>query len=268
MLSWFRQVDEILRGEKTRAERMESATLDISAGGIAVAVVVLAGIYGLFMGSFALARGIESGNATMLNAGWMQMMASTVKMPLLFMCTLGITFPSLYVFNALVGSRLRVAAVLKLLIAALVVNVAVLASLGPIVAFFSVSTPNYPFVLLLNVAVCAGAGLLGLAFLFQTLHRLSPRRDYLLSAEPIDESSLIESESKSGPLIGASEQPLGRHVKKVFFVWLFVFGVVGAQMGWVLRPFVGSPNMEFQWLRPRDSNFFEAVSKAFWSLMS
>lgn len=267
MLNWFRQVDEILRGEKTRTERMDSASLDISAGGIAVVVVVLAGIYGFFMGSFALARGIESGDTTTFNAGWMQMIASTVKMPLLFMCTLGITFPSLYVFNALVGSRLRLPAVMRLLIAALAVNVTVLASLGPIVAFFSVSTPNYPFVLLLNVAVCAGAGFLGLAFLLQTLHRLSGPRELVENAEPIDAIARIE-QTKKGPLHGTHEQPLGRHVKKVFFVWLFVFGVVGAQMGWVLRPFVGSPHKEFQWLRPRDSNFLEAVNNAFWSLLS
>jgi len=42
-----------------------------------------------------------------------------------------VTVPSLYVFNALVGSRLTVAAVVRLLVATLGVIVAVLASLGP-----------------------------------------------------------------------------------------------------------------------------------------
>ena len=80
------------------------------------------------------------------------------------------TFPSLYVFNALVGSRLTLRVVLQLLIAALAVNLAVLASMGPIVAFFSFSTTSWPFMVLLNVLVFAVSGVLGMAFLLQTLH--------------------------------------------------------------------------------------------------
>ena len=88
----------------------------------------------------------------------MQVLASMVKVPLLFYLTLLVTFPSLYVFNALVGSRLRLGTVVRLLVASLGVMVAVLASLGPIVAFFSVSTASYPFMLLFNVAVLHGGG--------------------------------------------------------------------------------------------------------------
>ena len=102
-----------------------------------------------------------------------QWFADTVKVPALFFLTLAVTFPSLYVFNALVGSRLSLVAVLRLLVASLAVNVAVLASLGPIVAFFSVSTTSYPFILLLNVLVFSVSGFLGLAFLLQTLRRLT-----------------------------------------------------------------------------------------------
>ena len=88
-------------------------------------------------------------------ADLMQVVASMVKVPALFFLTLLVTFPSLYVFNALVGSRLTLGAVVRLLVAALGVIVAVLASLGPIVAFFSVSTTSYPFMLLFNVVVFA-----------------------------------------------------------------------------------------------------------------
>ena len=48
-------------------------------------------------------------------------------------------------------------------------------------------------------------------------------------------------------------------MKLVFRCWVIVFGLVGAQMGWVLRPFVGNPNQPFQWFRERESNFFQAV---------
>jgi hypothetical protein len=75
-----------------------------------------------------------------------------------------VTFPSLYVFNALVGSRLNMVAMLRLVVAALCVMMAVLASLGPIVAFFAVSTTSYPFIKLLNVAAYAIAGGWGCRF--------------------------------------------------------------------------------------------------------
>ena len=98
---------------------------------------------------------------------------SAAKVPMLFFLTLIVTFPSLYVFNALVGSRLSFRTVLRLLVAALGVMLAVLASFGTIVVFFSLCTTSYPFMVLLNVAMFAVAGLLGMGFLLQTLHRLS-----------------------------------------------------------------------------------------------
>ena len=49
--------------------------------------------------------------------------------------------------------------------ASLAVNLAVLASLGPIVLFFSLTTKSYPFIQLLNVAMFTVAGVLGLLVL-------------------------------------------------------------------------------------------------------
>jgi len=91
----------------------------------------------------------------------LQVLSTMLKVPVLFFLTLAVTFPSLYVFNALVGSRLSILSVLRLLVILLTVMLTVLASLGPIVAFFSASTTSYPFMLLLNVAIFALSGFLG-----------------------------------------------------------------------------------------------------------
>jgi hypothetical protein len=48
----------------------------------------------------------------------------------------------------------------------------------------------------------------------------------------------------------------------VWYGWLIAFAVVGAQMSWVLRPFIGSPTREFAWFRPREASFFEAVYRS------
>ena len=217
----------------------------------------------------------------------MQTFASMSKVPLLFFLTLIVTFPSLYVFNALVGSQLRIGSVLKLLIASLAVNLSVLASMGPILAFFSLSTPNYSFIVLLNVVVFGVAGVLGLTFLIQTLNRLTvSRRVQPETVSPISEQPIEtagqkpklatvvpvspdrQPTSQPGPLDRLQGIAMGKHVKKVFACWIIVFSLVGAQMGWVLRPFIGSPDLPFQWFRPRGSNFFEAVGNTFYSLFT
>ena len=61
------------------------------------------------------------------------------------------------------------------------------------------------------------------------------------------------------PLDPVREPVLGKHVKTVFNLWVIVFALVGSQMGWVLRPFIGNPDMPFTWFRGRESNFFQAV---------
>lgn len=278
MGGWWKNLDRILRGEATRPSMLARGTIDVSVGGLVAVLIILAMVYGASMGAFALSRPT---GATAL-----QLIASTIKVPLLFALTLVVTLPSLYVFNALVGSRLTVDVTLRLLVAALGVMLAVLASLGPIVAFFSVSTSSYPFMLLVNVAVFAASGTLGCLFLLQTLQRLSTPGDpsRAVKEEPILEvdapflpspSELAISPEAATPgrqAPGALDAPEGQvlhdHVKTVFRCWVFLFGLVGAQMGWVLRPFLGNPNVPFAWFRPRESNFFQAVWQAFVSLVA
>ncbi|MDR3633716.1 MAG: hypothetical protein P4L84_07750 [Isosphaeraceae bacterium] len=226
-------------------------------------LVFLGMIYGACIGCFAL-FGMGGPNG-------MQLVSSTLKVPALFFLTLLVTLPSLYVFNALVGSRLTPSTVLRLLVAALAVMIAVLSSLGPIVAFFSVSTTSYSFMVLLNVVVFGGSGILGLLFLLQTLHRLSvaesiPPEDPAPGAAPDDDQVVLTPVTEPGALDRLEGQVLGRHVKTVFRIWIIVFGLVGAQMGWVLRPFIGDPARPFAWFRPRESNFFQAVFHAFLNL--
>jgi hypothetical protein len=256
-LTGLTELDRILRGELTRVSALRRGGLELAPSRLSLVIVVLAMSYGVCMGSFAVFR--TNGPS------WLQVAASMIKVPLLFYLTLLITMPSLYVFNALVGSRLEPGTVVRLLIASLGVMVAVLASLGPIVAFFSVSTSSYPFILLFNVAVFTVAGVLGLIFLLQTLHRLSVLDSQPPATAEVEPGARAEPASALDP---PENRVLSRHVKTVFRLWVFVFALVGAQMGWVLRPFVGNPNVPFAWLRGRESNFFQAVFRMIASLFS
>jgi hypothetical protein len=269
MTSWWSDLDRILRGEATRPSALRTRAVDVNAGGLSMVLIVLAMLYGACMGCFALLR---PGGPS-----YWQIVAAIVKVPALFFLTLLVTFPSLYVFNALVGSRLTIGSVLRLLLAAMGVMVAVLSSLGPIIAFFSVSTTTYEFMLLINVLAFAVSGVLGLTFLFRTLQRLSaltvepepqpePGPEAVPGTEPMPAPAL--EQSAPSPLDRLEDRVLGPSVKTVFRCWVVLFGLVGAQMGWVLRPFIGRPGLPFQWFRVRESNFFEAVWQALVRLLS
>jgi len=269
MLSWLNNLDRLLRGDVTRSEDLREGKLDINASGMAVMIVLLGMIYGLCMGSYSLIKEVPE-ELRASSPSYMQLIATTVKVPALFYLTLLVTFPSLYVFNALVGSRLTLTSVLRLLVASLAVNLAVLASLGPIVLFFSVSTKSYAFMKLLNVVMFTVAGVFGLSFLLQTLHRLTSREIPAEDRAPEPSAEVGETHGRDelSPLDMPAGQALGRHTRLVFGCWVVVFALVGAQMGWVLRPFIGTSDLPFEWLRPRQSNFFEAVLNSIDALLS
>src|SRR4051794_32272109 len=89
---WFRDLDRILRGDATRLSALDRGRIDISVGGLTIVLVLLAMAYGVCMGTFALAK--EAGPS------FQQVIASMVKVPALFVLTLVVTLPSLYVSNA------------------------------------------------------------------------------------------------------------------------------------------------------------------------
>lgn len=249
--------------------------------------------YGACMGLFGALRGGAD--------GWLQLFATMVKVPVLFLVTLVVTFPSLYVSSALAESRLEALATMRLLLAAIAVDLALLASLGPVIAFFTVSTTSYPFMVLLNVLVFALAGGAGVAVLRKALSAVFPPPGEMEAlslargnvATRNEAAVTFEGDATSGddatPGVSAAERasllesgeqsveershrrrarPISASTPRAIFkIWIVILAVVGAQLGWVLRPFIGSPGMPFTWLRPRQSNFFAACVEALGQLL-
>jgi len=229
----LRDVDGLLRGRFTQLDALRAGRIEIPVGTLVYAGLMLGGCYGLFMGVYGAMRSD--------NPSVGQLVASTVKVPALFLLTLGVTFPSLYVFSALVRSRLTAEATLRLLLAAIGINLALLASFGPVTGFFTLSTQSYPFMVFLNVVFFTVSGIAGLVFLGRALNVVFEPE------EPTHSVGLA---------------------RIVFRVWIFVYAVVGAQMAWILRPFIGTPGKPFTLFRERDSNFFAAVYEAISQLLS
>ncbi len=282
LLSWFEEVDAILRGASPRVESLRAGQLQISAFRLFIINILLSGVYGLCMGGYGLFINPDKGEATF------QMIASALKLPILFYLTVMITMSSLYVFNALTDTRLGLPSIWRLLNFTLCLLLAVLAAFGPIVLFFSAFSESYAFVVLLNVAVFAMSGVIAFGKLLQLLGRLLETR---IAAEVASTSTSsagrtvgesdagsevqdyeIESETDrpdapeptpgpdpSSVERGAEMRQELQRVQFIFRFWVVVFALVGAQMAWILRPFIGSPNIPFTVFRPRGSNFFEAV---------
>ena len=256
MITALRKLEELLRGEATALPNLPGDRFDLPVGGLSILLTILGMVYGACMGLFSL-TGAGSGHG-------MQVLASTVKTPALFLMTLSVTFPSLYVFNAMFGSRLKLWPMLRLMVGSLAVTLAVLSSIGPITGFFSVSSTSYAFIVLMNVVVFATAGLLGLSFLLQTLHRMdvvgraAEMQATLPPPLPGQEAAEADAPIPSA-LARPDARPTSGSVWGVFKVWVIVFGLVGAQMAWILRPFIGAPGKPFEWFRPVGGNFYEGV---------
>ncbi len=224
-MSSFSNLDRLLRGDLTTPDALKAGRVDVSVPRLLVATLVCGGAFGVCLGLFAATGQTPD--------GWWQMVSSAVKVPLLFLLTLLVTFPSLYVFATLAGSRLTLMPTLRLLVGAVAVNVAVLASFGPVVAFFTLFTTSYPFIVLLDVAFFMVSGAVSLGFLSRAV-------------------SVLFGDASAG---GSQKR-----ARLVFRLWLLIYGVVGAQMGWLLRPFIGNPGLEFVLFRHRrESTVFEAV---------
>ncbi len=256
MMGWIRELDDFLRGRKTTAAMLADGQVQAPLSRFLPLAVGLASAYGFFMGWYSV---ISRDDREL-----MQLLAAVVKLPALFLLTLLVTFPSLYVFNVLVGCRLRFTAMLRLLVGAVVVTASVAASLGPILAFFTISTRSYSFMVLLNVALLGVAGVVGLGFLMQILRRLAPPA-FTWPQTPPTVNPPQPSTSTAGGTVppqtqdSAAPQDVPGAARAIFRVWIIIYGLVGAQMGWLLRPFIGSPDLPFTWFRNREGNVFLSV---------
>lgn len=163
--------------------------------------------------------------------GWRQALASAVKTPLLFLLTLGVCFPALFVMQIFLGSTLDLGHTLNILLFALAFNAVLLASFAPIAGFFGLGS-GYHFMKLLHVVLFTLCGWISMGVLYHGL-------------------------TVAGRTGGVFPEQ-GMHL---FLVWLVIYGFVGTQMAWMLRPLLGEPALPFEFFRRgvKGLNFYTAV---------
>lgn len=110
---------------------------------------------------------------------WMQSLSSTIKLPIFYLLTLIICFPTLFFFNILFGSRSTAKQHFVILLTAISVISVLLFSLAPVTLLFMITAPkSYQFFKLLNVLIFGVTGIFGVKFLYEGMQLLSEDDKY------------------------------------------------------------------------------------------
>lgn len=159
-----------------------------------------------------------------------QSFSAAIKLPLLFLVTLLICAPVLYLLNILCGANQRLSQSVALVLSAISLTATLLLSFAPMTLFFILTAPDsYQFFKLLNVLFFIIAGGAGAACLKQGLKVVLTR---------------------------TATQRL------MFGLWLGIYSFVGSQMAWTLRPFVGYPAAPFELFRQFGGNFYSDIFRS------
>jgi hypothetical protein len=247
-------------------------------------------------------------------------LTSAVKLPLLFLVTLAICLPTLYLFNLVFGARLSVRQALAMVMVAITVTAMLAVAFAPISLFFLITAPDYGFFKLLNVAILTLSAMVGLRFLTSGMQVLNahgllapavapavpaavPAAPAPAEAVPVTPISAVPATAvpaaapaavnggaastvvsaplppppmpvatgwdpargQWGPNGPRPQRPPARDAGQrpasmtLLYIWILLFGFVGTQLAWTLRPFFGSPGQEFALFRSIEGNFYAEI---------
>ncbi|WP_238016749.1 hypothetical protein KZZ52_57620 [Dactylosporangium sp. AC04546] len=295
---------------------------------------------------------------------------SALKLPLLFLTTLAICLPTLYLFNLVFGARLQVRQALALVMVTITVTSVLTLAFAPISLFFLITAYSYSFFKILNVAILTLSAFVGLRFLTGGMRLLNEQTAALAAARrreheeqaraekaereraealalaelaaaaseadddeeqeavpatvgangagaqqavaPVSAVPVSVAPVSAVPVSPVPQQPMpilppypmqpqpvlmpdGRLAYPVpppaprpgprpvagelapgerpasmalLNVWILLFGFVGTQLAWTLRPFFGEPHEKFEIFREIEGNFYVNIVKAIGELFT
>ncbi|MFX1256074.1 MAG: zinc ribbon domain-containing protein [Promethearchaeota archaeon] len=176
----------------------------------------------------------------------LQVLYSAIKIPLLLFLTLYICLPTFYVLDSLVGGALSLRKMLTILLAGFTIMATILVAFLPVMLFFLLTTPDYTFIVLLNVAIFGLAGFGALVYFLQGYFSI-----YSLETEPgpqITDTGKCPScgkpTTKEMGFCSHCGTRLMRPLDTAFnisslpiFIGCIVLIFVGTQLAWIIRPY-------------------------------
>ena len=172
-------------------------------------------LYGIVMGSYH---------------SFLQSFVAGFKMTFLFFSAILICFPSFYVIQQVLGSRMALRQMIIIILSGFVLTSSIAISFAPIVILFQVTGGNYHFLQLLHVAIFMFSGIFGMKLMIDALKFACEKKDIY-------------------PRTGVN----------VFRIWIIILAFVGIQIAWNLRPFLCNKTEEFKLFRKYEGNFYTAV---------
>jgi hypothetical protein len=173
---------------------------------------------------------------------------------------------------------------------------------APISLFFLITAHNYEFIKLLNVSILVLSALVGLRFLTSGMAALNAYQQQQLAAEQAvaaaaeqaaaqaeiaaipaqSDGSLVAAQGAGGvavlPMAPAAPSLVIRPAlapppprpasMTLLYIWILLFGFVGTQLAWTLRPFFGSPDEPFQVFRHLEGTFYEDIFRTIGNLFA
>ncbi len=180
-----------------------------------IIICIFAFIYGVVMGSYHSV---------------VQSAVAGVKLIVLTFFTLIICFPSFFVIQQVLGSKMSFRQMIIIILSGFVLTSTIALSFSPIVIFFQITGNNYHFLQLLHVAIFLFSGFFGMRLMVDALKFAC------------DKKSIY-------PQIGVT----------VFRIWIIIMAFVGIQLAWNLRPFLSDKNEVFKLFRKYEGNFYTAI---------
>jgi hypothetical protein len=215
-----------------------------------------------------------------------QALSSMVKLPLLFLATLAICLPTLYLFNLVFGARLSMAQAVSLIMVSITVTSVLTLAFAPISLFFLITAQSYSFFKLLNVSILVLTAIVGLRFLTVGMRALNEHGERQQMAAPVaavpiaplaavavpaaeDQPVSVGNgavATVAAPVRTAEAVPAGLPARSpqstsmsLLYIWILLFGFVGTQLAWTLRPFFGSPDRPFGLFRHISGTFYSDI---------
>ena len=180
--------------------------------------------YGLVMGSYH---------------SFPQSLSAGIKVVFLFLCALLICFPSFFVIQQVLGSRMSLRQMMIIVLSGFLLTAVIALSFAPVVVFFQITGGNYHFLQLLHVAIFVFSGIFGMRLIIDALKFACDKKGIY-------------------PQIGVN----------VFRIWIIILAFVGIQLAWNLRPFLCNKEEEFKLFRKYEGNFYTAIVYSVQQLLS
>jgi hypothetical protein len=181
-------------------------------------------LYGAVMGSYH---------------SFLQSIMAGIKIIFLFLCTIIICFPSFYVIQQVLGSKMNLRQMIIIVLSGFVLTSEIALSFSPIIILFQITGGNYHFLQLLHVAVFLFGGIFGMRLMIEALKFACEKKDIY-------------------PHIGVT----------VFRIWIIILAFASIQLAWNLRPFLANKNEEFKLFRKYEGNFYTAIIYSVQQLVS